>query len=123
MTKNVSRKSAKMIVEWCIKHYGPSKYADLETLSVRLDSRMEFLGEYCPVENQIILNPKKHRSLLEWCSTVIHEYTHFRQNMDKYSRLKVEYSENPYELESNSIADRDKFLARLWLLRKLRASH
>ncbi len=120
MSKYVNRKSAKMLLEWCIETYGPSKYADLETLSLRLDSKMEFLGEYCPEENQIILNPKRHRSLLEWCNTFIHEYTHFRQNMDRYSSLKVDYYDNPYEIASNRIAERDKFTARLWLLRKLR---
>lgn len=123
MTKNVNRKSANLLLEWCINQYGPSKFADLDTLTLRLTSKLEFMGEYCPIDNRISLNPEKHRSLIEWCSTFIHEYTHFRQNMDKYSRVKVSYEKNPYEIESNSISERDKFAARLWVLRKLRSSN
>lgn len=120
MSPYANRKTAKLLLEWCVNQYGPSKYADLDTLKIRLSSKLEFFGEYCPEENEIILNPKKHRSLVEWCSTFIHEYTHFRQNMSRYSQVKKSYDENPYEIESNLIGERDKFLARRWLFKKLR---
>lgn len=120
MSPYVNRKTAKLLLEWCSNHYGASKFADLETLSIRLDSKLEFFGEYCPDENQIILNPKKHRSLVEWCNTFIHEYTHFRQNMERYDKFKTSYDDNPYEIECNRIGERDKFLARRWVFGKLR---
>ena len=115
-----NRRSAKLLLEWCRERYGTSRFADFNDLRIRLSSKLEFLGEYCPDENEIVLNPTKHRSLVDWCCTFIHEYIHFKQDMEQYELIKIDYDNHPYEIECNSIADSDKFAAKLWVLRKLR---
>ena len=120
MSPYVNKRSANLLLEWCKERYGPSQFANIKTLTVKLDPTLDGLGQYLPTPNQIVLNPKKHRSLLEWCGTVIHEYTHFGQDMYKYSEYRNVYEKHPYEVTCNNRADRDKNEARLCILRKLR---
>ena len=120
----VSRKTALLTLEWCISKYGPSIHNDLDTLDLKLTTKLEFYGEYESFDNIIYLNPKRHRSLKEWCNTVIHEYTHFRQNIEgmysKYYDQGRTYENHPHEVAANRIANRDVAEARLWVLRQIR---
>lgn len=120
----ISRKTAYLALEWCIQNYGPSIHNDLDTLEIGLRSKHEYLGEYDSIENIIILNPKKHKTLKDWCNTVIHEYTHFKQNGDMYDRYYYKYGRNydnhPHEVSAHKIAERDAPLARKWVLSVLR---
>lgn len=125
MSALVSRKTALLTLEWCINRYGPSIHNDLGTLQISLRSGLEFLGEYDSDENAILLNPKKHKSLREWVNTIIHEYTHFRQDIDgmytkyymKYGRT---YENHPHEVAAERIANRDEMEARRWVLSQIR---
>jgi Zn-dependent peptidase ImmA (M78 family) len=120
----ISRKTATLTLEWCINTYGPSIHNDLATLDLKLRSKLEFYGEYDSEDNVIYLNPKKHRSLKEWCNTIIHEYTHFRQNIDgmytRYYEKGRTYDTHPHEIAANRTADRDTSTARRWVLNQLK---
>lgn len=121
----VSRKSALLTLEWCIARYGPSIHNDLSTLDLKLRSGLEFMGEYDFEENTIFLNPTRHKTLKEWVNTIIHEYTHFKQDIDgmytkyymKYGRT---YENHPHEVAAERIANRDEMDARRWVLSQLR---
>lgn len=120
MSPYINKRNAELLLGWCKEKYGPSQYQNIKTLKIRLDQELDSFGQYFPYPNEIVTNPRKHRSLLEWCSTVIHEYTHFTQDMHKYTEYRNSYENHPYEITCNNRADRDKYEARLWLLRKLR---
>jgi hypothetical protein len=125
MTRLISKKSAKLALDWCISKYGPSRFADLDSLQIRLDSKMEDFGVYDEIDNIIFLNPKRHTTLKEWVETVIHEYVHFKQPIyEKYSKYFEEYGRNynnhPYEITAYNKADRDSAEARAWVLKEIR---
>ena len=125
MKSLICRKTATLTLAWCIERYGPSIHNDLSTLDLKLRSSWENYGEYDPDDNCIYLNPKKHRSLLEWVNTIIHEYTHLKQNINGmytkyYDRYGRTYDNHPHEVAANKIAYRDYREARLWVLRELR---
>ena len=69
-------------MDWCIDRYGASIHNDLDTLQIKFRSKLEFYGEYDSEDNVIYVNPTKHGTLIELVNTVIHEYTHFKQNFD-----------------------------------------
>ena len=119
MPAQINKKTAKLIIKWCQERYGNSQYSDFSKLHVTLDSTLPWHGQYFPLKNEIKLNPKKHRSTVSWCSTVIHEYTHFLQDMEKYLKYRTSYENHPYEKTANNRCERDKFEARRWLMRKL----
>ena len=56
MKNLVCRKSALLALEWCINKYGPSKFSNLNTLTVKLNSKLKSLGQYDEVDNIIYLN-------------------------------------------------------------------
>ena len=120
MNQYVNKKSSKLTLDWCIEKYGPSAYANVKTLTIDLNPNLECLGQYFPYPNTIVINPKKHRSLIALCSTIIHEYTHFQQDMVKYLEYRTSYDNHPYEISSNNRSDRDKLEARNYVLGKLR---
>ena len=124
MINLISKKSALLTLEWCIHKYGPSRFAKLSTLKIKLNSRFYAFGEYDQVSNVITLNPKKHNNLKEWVSTVIHEYTHFRQPIgEKYDQYFEQYGRNydnhPYEITACNKSDRDSDEARRWVLKRI----
>lgn len=119
MVNRLNKRTAKLMLSWCIQKYGPSKYANVNTLLIEIDTEIAWLGQYLGQKNTILVNPKMHRSLVSWCETIIHEYTHFQQDMHKYHEYRNRYDKHPYEIACNNRANRDKFEARKWLLRKL----
>lgn len=125
MKNLVCRKSALLTLAWCIKKYGPSKFSKLNTLTVKLNSKLKSLGQYDEVDNIIYLNSKLHNNLKDWVSTIIHEYTHFKQPIGKkYNQYLEEYGRNynnhPYEITANNKACRDAVTATKWVLRKVK---
>lgn len=125
MNPLISKKSARLTLDWCINRYGVSIHNDVLTLDIKFRSKLEFYGEYDADDNTIYLNPVKHKTLAEWVNTIIHEYTHFRQNIDgMYTKYYVKYGRtyenHPHEVTAHRVADRDQREARLWVLQNLR---
>ena len=125
MNPLISKKSARLTLDWCINRYGVSIHNDILTLDIKFRSKLEFYGEYDADDNTIYLNPVKHKTLAEWVNTIIHEYTHFRQNIDgMYTKYYVKYGRtyenHPHEVTAHRVADRDQREARLWVLQNLR---
>ena len=125
MVKLISRKSALLALDWCIEKYGPSRFAALETLRIKLDSRVDYLGSYDELDNLILLNPKRHKTLKDWVTTVIHEYTHFRQPIfekydDYFERYGRNYDNHPYEITANNKSTKHADEAQRWVLQQIR---
>jgi hypothetical protein len=125
MNPLISKKSAQLTLDWCINRYGVSIHNDILTLDIKFRSKLEFYGEYDADDNTIYLNPVKHKTLGEWVNTIIHEYTHFRQNIDgMYTKYYVKYGRtyenHPHEVTAHRVANRDQREARLWVLQNLR---
>lgn len=111
---DINKRNLNKILEWCKYYYGGSKFKRLSSLSVEIDYTMkDCKGQYCPYSNRIYINPKWHTSFIEVIDTMIHEYTHFRQDIKvMYFKYLDEYTYNydnhPYEHTANKIAERDK---------------
>lgn len=120
MKEHINRKSARILLNWCKRKYGTSEFYDLCSLRVKMDESLEYRGQYCHYDNLITLNPRNHRSLISWCNTVIHEYVHFTQDMDKYhTEYGNRYKSHPFEIKANYLASRDQLEARNFLISKL----
>ena len=111
---DINKRNLNKILDWCKGYYGDSKFKNMNTLDVIIDYSMkDAKGQYCPHSNKIYINPKWHRSFIEVIDTMIHEYTHFKQDikvmyfkyLDDYS---YNYENHPYEHTANKIAERDK---------------
>jgi hypothetical protein len=62
------------------------------------------IGEYTNHNNRITIWWKKHDTLNEIASTLLHEYTHYRQFWPWYIRYSnlYNYTKNPYEIAAKN---------------------
>lgn len=99
--KNITRKDIQFMINWCSQKFGISRFALYPALYINRTER-KFYGQYNPYKNRIQINLKKHKSLIHLCGTIIHEYTHYLQDMEKYNVYLYEfnrtYSNHPYEV-------------------------
>lgn len=109
-----SRKYVNKIVDWCIKTYGKSKYnKEFPEVHYRsryyLDEDANTLAFYDDTDGVIYINKDEHKSLRTLANSIIHEYTHYKQNMKHYDVLStyLPYNKNPMEIEANEVAKRD----------------
>ena len=94
-----NRQTAKLALEWCMDKWGKSKFhKDYPRLVVFKNHPEELSGWFNDEKNIIYINLKHQHSALELIKTVIHEYTHFKQNtLGKYDKLARKYKNKPYE--------------------------
>jgi hypothetical protein len=100
------------IYEWCKKRYGRSKYnGRYPDVVFRKGDYYdgEEWGYYDEVDKCIYINRDKHETLQDLIDTMIHEYTHYLQNMHHYQiiALYLEHDEHPMEIQANAVADKD----------------
>lgn len=109
-----SRKYVNRIVDWCVKTYGKSKY-NREFPEIQFRSRYELdddpktLAFYDEDDAVIFIKKDEHKTMYQLANTIIHEYTHYKQNASHYHILSLylPYSKNPMEIEANEVAKRD----------------
>jgi hypothetical protein len=102
----------KRVYEWCKKKYGRSKYngryPDIVFKKADYYTGDDW-GYYDELEQIIFISKDKHKTLDELVHTIIHEYTHYKQNMYHYRILDIYMNcyDNPMEKEADEVADRD----------------
>lgn len=103
MTINKNRKVVAATLEWCKKKWGLSKFQD-DFPKLRCYKKGDgggYFGYYDDITNTIIVYLEPHPDVVTLVETVIHEYTHYKQNVeenyDKYAARYAHYNDNPYE--------------------------
>ena len=98
-------------LDWCIDKWGLNGDRDVE-LDLDITYREhEHYGntskaEYCYEDNEIIIYPNHHSNVRDLIDSIIHEFTHQRQDMSKYIQtlLKSGYQHHPLEIEAMEVA-------------------
>jgi hypothetical protein len=101
------------IHNWCKKRYGRSKYNGRypEVVFRKGDYYDgEEWGYYDEIDKCIYINRDKHETLLDLVDTMIHEYTHYLQNMYHYQILAkyLDHHEHPMEIAAEETAKKDR---------------
>ena len=106
---NVKRNHIVWMFDWCKAKFGESKFNDDFSVKVSRTDKSKY-GCYLDDLDTIQVNLTMHKSLIELCDTVIHEFTHYLQDMgmydvyfDKYNR---NYNNHPYEISADNKAKR-----------------
>jgi hypothetical protein len=93
--------------DWCKKKFGESKYNSPFSIKISRKNN-DVHGRYYDDLNFIQINIKQHKSFIDLCDTIIHEYTHYLQNMSMYdhyfSKHSRNYDNHPYEISANKKA-------------------
>ena len=110
-----TRAAAVKIYDWCKKKYGRSKYnGRYPDLFYRKGDRLieSIYGIYDCEDNYIYINKDNVDTIEELASTIIHEYTHYKQNIrvdyTVLSKYFDPFTENhPLEKEAEDVSKRD----------------
>jgi len=108
----VDRWTLSRVLQWCIATYGVSRFQDsFPTFSLTSTVTHDMDGFYDPDENKIYINSRIKTARCA-ASTMIHEYTHYKQNIaemyDRYYDVHgYNYNNHPYEVSARKIAARD----------------
>ena len=105
----MTRKTSLLVLDWCKKYLGKSNYFSIKTLNLRINNRIDLLGEFIWEKNTIYVNLKSHKNLLNLIETIIHEYVHFQQSKEKFIKICGdldinEMSNHPYEIIAENMA-------------------
>lgn len=108
----LDRGFAVKVLNWCKRKYGKSRYnGSYPTISYTKPDYMleDFSGYYEKDENHIYVNNVMCNTVEETVNTIIHEYTHYLQNMFHYQILAkyIDRTHHPMEIEAERIAKRD----------------
>ncbi len=106
---NIKRNHIVWMFDWCKEKFGESKFNDDFGVKISRTDKSKY-GCYLDDLDTIQVNLTMHKSLIELCDTVIHEFTHYLQDMrmydvyfDKYNR---NYNNHPYEISADNKAKR-----------------
>jgi hypothetical protein len=108
----ITRGHATKMLEWCLKTYGKSKFnREFPYLEFR---KSDYYTEGCmayydEIDSIIFIDKNQHQTLYELANSIIHEYTHYKQNMRHYQILALYLSDdkNPMEIEAHRVAKKD----------------
>lgn len=129
----INRKLCLLIFEWCKTKYGKSKFRRAyPKLYFRTKARScrkigPLKGEYWVKPNAIYIYAEQHYHendpLLDVINTLIHEYGHYLQDMNKYDmyfeKYYRSYDNHPYEISCDNFANREQYECYYHILKKL----
>lgn len=107
----LTREHIVMMLDYCKEKWGMSAYQNsfpkLRVYTSNPMSGRELSGTYNPETNLICIYLNNHPSVLELCDTIIHEYTHYLQNIEgmyeKYMTVYYRtYDNHPYEITARN---------------------
>ena len=111
----LNRHTALKVYEWCRKTYGRSKYnGRYPEISYKKGdhTNSDLMGEFDFYENLIFINSDQIKNLYDLVSTIIHEFTHYKQNMKVDWTVLSKYFDpytidHPLEKEASDVEVRD----------------
>ena len=104
LTRTVINKITKETIMYCMQTLGVKSSLPLPTVSVIKRGRSRRYGQYNIVKNKIEIHYNICGTVQMMIQTIIHEYTHYTQNMKKYNVLysKFGYDKHPQEIEARN---------------------
>lgn len=102
LTRTVINKIAKETIKYCIATMGVKSSLPVPTVSVVKRGRSRRYGQYDIARNKIEIHYNICGDVKMMIRTIIHEYTHYTQNMKKYDILYslFGYDNHPQEIEA-----------------------
>ena len=104
MTLPQLRKVTDLTLLYCTNKFGTHKYKPVPKVSIINNPDYKFYGMFECSKNTIVLNRAYCDTVKLYTQTLLHEYTHYLQNMTKYTQIfkKVGYDTHPYEVEARN---------------------
>ena len=96
---HINRYWTNKIILWCTDNLGVSKYHKSLPRVILSKTPSSLFGFFIFETNSITIFVKKHKSFKAFVGTIIHEYTHYLQNLAEYDILD---DNNKFEVEAQA---------------------
>lgn len=102
LTRTALRLIAKETIQYCIATFGVKRSLPLPTVSIIKRGGSRKYGQYDVTNNHIQIHYNVCGTVQMLIQTLIHEYTHYTQNLKRYDVLycKFGYNKHPQEIEA-----------------------
>jgi len=102
LTRTALRLIAKETINYCIATLGVKRSLPIPTVSIVKRGRSRRYGQYNMTDNHIQIHYDICGTVQMMIQTLIHEYTHYTQDLKKYDVLYKQfgYDSHPQELEA-----------------------
>lgn len=102
LTRTALRLIAMETMKYCMNNMGINPTKPIPTVSIVNRGRSRRYGQYNTMRNKIEIHYNVCGDVKMVIKTIIHEYSHYLQNMKKYYKLYklVGYDNHPYEIEA-----------------------
>lgn len=98
-------------MEWCKRTFGPSRINGPYPKLVFHKKNKGWAGHYDPWKNEIHVYRDRHKSLVGFIGTIIHEFTHYHQSIKRqYQKQQAifSYKNHPLERQADKVEKRYK---------------
>jgi len=114
-------KLASFVSEFCKVNLGYKKSKGIPKIKLSYRKGMQCYGEYNPYSNTILIYVSELRTLGDFTSTIIHEWTHSNQNvLCSYGKLYKKFGYDNHPMEIQAVANEKKWNRKcLAFLRKM----
>lgn len=112
---------AKLAYKWCLTNLKRSKYKKEEPkIIIRKSKNKNYKGYYSQEKNLMVIFIDNHNCILDLCETVIHEWKHYQQNIEKmYNKYIKVYRRNfknhPYEVTAERFSKKHGANCKKWV--------
>jgi hypothetical protein len=117
---SINYTTAHYILQYCIENFGLSRFKDYEIPNIKIhdikpDKTKGFLKTdvafFNNEKNCITIFKPNVKSFVDFIDSIIHEYTHYKQDLSNYDEMELTYGyyDHPMELEANKIASEHKW--------------
>ena len=112
---DVKRKHLLYAIKWCYDKWGFSLYnpyyqipREIPKLVIKT-GKSKTRGTFNPENNTIIVYKNANPCAVNYLSTILHEYTHYLQDMEEYNLyLDMSHDAHPYEIIAYEIESNHK---------------
>ncbi len=104
LTLTKIKEVSKLILMYSIGKFGVHDYKKVPTVSVINNPKLKYYGMFDCGTNKIVVNRAYSHNVKLLVQTILHEYTHYLQNMTQYSSIlkKVGYDNHPFEIDARN---------------------
>lgn len=106
LTTPLIRKIVSETIIWCEENLGVKKHRkfSFHVLTLNEDGPLHACGMYDPEKNKLLVFRNYNNTVKDIIKVVIHEYTHYLQNLRWYVNvlMKVGYYKHPQEIEARN---------------------
>jgi hypothetical protein len=104
LTLKKVKEIASLTLMYSISKFGVHKYKKVPKVSIINNPDLAYYGMFHCGTNRIVINRAYAVDVKLLVQTLLHEYTHYLQNMNEYKLVlkKVGYDNHPYEVEARN---------------------